>query len=395
MSGTANHRHLTERQLSGAARQVAILDAIPAHIAILDHLGHIISVNAAWRKFADANLLQTANHALGVNYLDVCDKAFGADSAEAPQVAEGIRSVLSGKAGSYSVEYPCHSPTEQRWFMMTATPLPVEPAGIIVMHSNITARRQAEDEVTRLNSSLEERVRQRTLQLQLANEELASFSYSVSHDLRTPLSALHGLSSLLGREADQGRFTERSKHYTERIKIEVVQMSDLIDKILLLAQLSQTELRWETVDLSAIAQKLADAHKELEPERPVQFDIQPGMLAKGDPILLHQVLENLLGNALKFSAKKPAQYIRFSRTAGNCGQDVYTVEDNGAGFNMAYSEKLFGAFQRLHTTSEFPGTGIGLATVHRIITRHGGKIWAESVLSQGARFSFTIGKEKP
>lgn len=391
----ADLRLSTKLQPGGAAGQAAILDALPAHIAILDHLAHIVSVNAAWRRFADANSLQTANHAIGVNYLDICDKASGAHSAEASQVAEGIRSVLSGKAGSYSVEYPCHSPTEQRWFMMSATPLPVEPMGIIVMHFNITARRQAEDEVSRLNSSLEDRVRQRTLQLQLANQELESFSYSVSHDLRTPLHAIYTLSTLLGREADQGTFTERSKHYIERIKIEIVHMNDLIDKILSLAQLSQTDLRWETVNLSAMAQKLANAYQELEPQRHVKFDIQPGMLVKGDPILLHQVLENLLGNALKFSAKKPEQSIRFSRETGNDGQDVYTVEDNGAGFSMEHSERLFGAFQRLHTTSEFPGTGIGLATVHRIITRHGGKIWAESVLSQGARFSFTLGKEKP
>lgn len=253
-------------------------------------------------------------------------------------------------------------------------------------------RKQAQVEILRLNAELEERVRQRTAQLEAANQELEAFSYSVSHDLRTPLSAIDGFSGLLAKDIRAGGMTPaRGQHYLTRIRAGVAQMGELINALLSLAQVSKTSLRWDSVNLSALAQEVLNGYHEREPGRSVQLQVAPDVQVQGDARLLRQVLDNLLGNAWKFSAGQPQTRIAFGREQGSEGQDVYVVRDNGAGFDMAYSEKLFGAFQRLHTVAEFEGTGIGLATVHRIVVRHGGKVWAESAPGQGATFYFTLG----
>lgn len=253
-------------------------------------------------------------------------------------------------------------------------------------------RKQAQEEVLRLNAELEERVRQRTAQLEAANRELEAFSYSVSHDLRTPLSAIDGFSGLLDKDFDAGVTSERGRHYLNRIRAGVVQMGELIDALLSLAQVSRTSLQWGSVDLSAMAETVLRGYAEREPNRQAHLVIEPGMVATGDRRLLLQVLDNLLGNAWKFSEQNVQTHIAFAHQRQPDGELVYAVRDQGAGFDMAYSQKLFGAFQRLHTVSEFPGTGIGLATVHRIITRHGGKVWAESEPGHGSSFYFTLGR---
>ncbi|MDP2452132.1 MAG: response regulator [Polaromonas sp.] len=263
---------------------------------------------------------------------------------------------------------------------------------IVSVMRDITERKQAQQEILRLNAELEARVQQRTAQLQAANYELETFSYSVSHDLRTPLSAINGYSNLLDKEIDKSAMGDRGKHYLTRIRAGVVQMGELIDALLSLAHVSRTDLRWDHVDLSSMAEAVLGAYRERAPDRLAQIDIAPKMVVQGDPRLLRQVLDNLLGNAWKFSDQQPQTRITLGRENGPDGQPIYIVRDNGAGFDMAYSEKLFGAFQRLHTASEFPGHGIGLATVHRIVTRHGGRIWAESVPGNGATFYFTLGR---
>ena len=262
---------------------------------------------------------------------------------------------------------------------------------IVLVVRDISVRKQAQEEILRLNAELEERVRQRTEQLQAANKQLEAFSYSVSHDLRTPLSAIDGFSNLLGKELDASASSDRGRHYLSRIRAGVSQMGELIDALLSLAQVSRTSLCWDSVDLSAMAHAVVDGYREREPERRVSLDIQPGLLAQGDPRLLQRVLDNLLGNAWKFSGRQPQTLIAFRCETRPDGEQVYVVQDNGAGFDMAYADKLFGAFERLHTASEFAGTGIGLTTVHRIVTRHGGRIWAESAPGLGASFYFTIG----
>jgi PAS domain S-box-containing protein len=263
---------------------------------------------------------------------------------------------------------------------------------MVFMLRDISVRKQAQEEVLRLNAELEDRVRQRTEQLQGANKQLEAFSYSVSHDLRSPLSAIDGFSNLLTKELGDSVSSERGRHYLSRIRAGVSQMGELIDSLLSLAHVARTKMRRESVDLSAMAQTIVDGYQEIEPERRVLLDIQPGLEAQGDPRLLQQALDNLLSNAWKFSGKQPHTQISFRSEIQPDGTPVYVVQDNGAGFDMAYADKLFGAFQRLHSPSEFSGTGIGLATVHRIVTRHGGRIWAESARGQGARFYFTIGE---
>lgn len=389
---TAELRHAIQTQLSEAARQVAILNALPAHIALLDGMGSIISVNDAWRQISGAHVLLSADYCVGTDYLRICDEAQGADAAEAGQTAQGIRAVLQGTVPSFSLEYARHSPPQRRWFMLTVTPLSSDLlAGVIVMHLDVSARKQAQEDLQLLNARLEERVRQRTDQLTFANQELEAFSYSASHDLRTPLSAIDGYSSLLAKDLGVGA-SERSKHYLARIRAGVVQMGELIDALLSLARVSRSQLAWDPVDLSAMANALLDGLREREPQRPVAITVEPGLQATGDRRLLQQVMDNLLGNAWKFSSQTAQARIAFSCTRDSAGEAIYTVKDNGAGFDMAYADKLFAAFQRLHTIAEFAGTGIGLATAHRIITRHGGRIWAESVPGEGASFHFTLGQ---
>ncbi|HYW56614.1 MAG TPA: response regulator [Polaromonas sp.] len=392
MARTAELRKSTELQLSEAARQGAILNALPAHIALLDRKGIIISVNGAWQQFADANVLVSPSHGPGTDYLRVCDEAQSDEDAR--HAAQGIRAVLRGTLPSFSLEYACHLPLERRWFMLSVTPLSSDRAGgVIVMHLDVSERKQAQEDLQLLNDGLEERVRRRTDQLQVANEELEAFSYSASHDLRTPLSAIDGYSSLLAKDIGAGG-SERGKHYLSRIRAGVVQMGELIDALLSLAQLSRSKLTWETVDLSAMATAVLDDYCEREPQRSVAITVAPGMRAEGDSRLLQQVLDNLLGNAWKFTNQTAQARINVSCSQGSAGEAIYTIQDNGAGFDMAYSDKLFGAFQRLHTNAEFAGTGIGLATVHRIISHHGGRIWAESAPDAGSSFHFTLGKPK-
>lgn len=267
---------------------------------------------------------------------------------------------------------------------------PFHRAELLLRVRNLLRLKEFADFLQNHGRILEEQVQARTSQLQTANEELQAFSYSVAHDLRTPLSSINGFSNLLGKEIGAGVASERSKHYLARISAGVVQMGELIDALLSLAQVSRTRLRWESVNLSALAQTILNGYQDCEPSRVAQMYIQPDLVVQGDPILLRDVLDNLLGNAWKFSSQQPLTRISFRRESGKDDELVYAVQDCGAGFDMAYSDKLFGAFQRLHTADEFAGSGIGLVTVHRIVTRHGGKVWAESALGRGATFYFTL-----
>jgi light-regulated signal transduction histidine kinase (bacteriophytochrome) len=243
-------------------------------------------------------------------------------------------------------------------------------------------------EVRRLNVELEQRVIQRTTQLESANKELEAFSYSVSHDLRTPLRGIDGWSLAL-LEDYGSQLDEQAKTYLERVRSETQRMGQLIDDLLELARLTSTEMSIKRVNLSAIALTISTRLQKAQPDQQVEFVIQPGLNANGDPRLLEIALTNLLGNAFKFTSKTPQAHIQFGQTEME-GQRTFFVRDNGVGFDMALAKKLFGAFQRMHKTSDFPGTGVGLTTVQRIVHRHSGRIWAEAAVNQGATFYFTL-----
>jgi PAS domain S-box-containing protein len=224
-----------------------------------------------------------------------------------------------------------------------------------------------------------------------ANRELEAFSYSVSHDLRAPLRAIDGFSQALEEDCAE-RLDETGRRHLERIRSAARYMGQLIDALLRLSRVARMELRRSAMDLSGLARMVARDLEERDSGRKVEFAIAGGVRATGDANLLRVVLENLLGNAWKFTAKRKDARIEFGVETGS-GEPVYRVRDNGAGFDMKYAGKLFGPFQRLHSASEFPGTGIGLATVQRVVHRHGGRVWAESAAGQGTTIRFTLGGE--
>ncbi len=260
---------------------------------------------------------------------------------------------------------------------------------VLTVARDITERRNDEGQVRRLNESLEERVRQRTTELILSNQELESFSYSVSHDLRAPLRAIDGFSHLLQEEfgATMG---DTGKQYLGRIRMASQRMGKLIDDLLDLARISRRELKRERLDLSAIAVEISRELDESAPARTVDWRIARGLWTDADPLLARLVLDNLLRNAWKFSAERDTAVIEFGPGA-DASQGGFFVRDNGAGFDMNYAQKLFQPFQRLHTGNRFEGTGIGLAIVHRVLRRHGGHIVAESRPDCGACFYFSFG----
>ncbi len=254
---------------------------------------------------------------------------------------------------------------------------------------DITQRQQAEQELRDLNSVLEERVRVRTAELEGLNQELAAFSFSVAHDLRAPLRHIDGFAGILEREITEPA-SSRTLPIVRNIRSSVERMSALIEALLRLANYSISALNREAVNLSALVQLAANELQQSDPQRRVEWDIQRGVNARADNQLLRIVLDNLVGNAWKFTGRRETAHIEFGEATQADGNQAYFIRDDGAGFDMTFAGKLFGAFQRLHRHTDFPGLGIGLATVQRIVHRHGGRVWAESVLDQGSTFWFTL-----
>jgi signal transduction histidine kinase/DNA-binding response OmpR family regulator len=263
-----------------------------------------------------------------------------------------------------------------------------EVVGVTVFIRNISERMQAEIEIHRLNAELEQRVVERTIQLENTNQELEAFVYSVAHDLRAPLRGIDGWSHIL-LEENYDQLNEQGRESLNFIRSETRRMGLVIENLLQLSRISRTEMQREQVDLTALAQTIILRLQCDQPRPSAEAIIQPGLTARGDNALLEIVLTNLLDNAWKYTGTRPIARIELGQAEVK-GQPTFFVRDNGVGFDMAYAQKLFGVFQRMHRAEEFPGTGIGLAIVQRIVQRHGGKVWAEAQVNQGATFYFTL-----
>jgi signal transduction histidine kinase len=262
------------------------------------------------------------------------------------------------------------------------------PGSFATVFMDISEQKRIEDEFHQLNQTLEQRVAERTAQLAAANAELESFAYAVSHDLRAPLRGINGWSASLLEEYGD-RLDETGRTYLDRVMAQAERMGKLIEALLEMSRLTRARMRFEVVDLGRMAEAVAADLRASHPERTVQLVIPMGLFARGDPMLLRVVMENLLRNAWKFTAHVESARIEVG-VALEGDETEFFVRDNGAGFDMRYADKLFTPFQRLHRVDEYPGTGIGLATVHRVIHRHGGTIRAVSAVGRGAAFYFTL-----
>jgi light-regulated signal transduction histidine kinase (bacteriophytochrome) len=263
---------------------------------------------------------------------------------------------------------------------------------VIASAIDLTLLKQAEKQMKRLNEELDRRVKERTAQLETAISELKAFSYSVSHDLRAPLRAMDGFSSKM-LEAYCDNLDKKGVHYLERIRAAAQRMGTMIDDLLRLSRIERAEVTCELVDMTSMAREIAEELRSTDESRQAEFVIEDDLAANADKGLLRCALENLMGNAWKFSKK--CQHARIEVASQRKGKNtVYFVRDNGVGFDMKHSGNLFVPFHRLHTQNEFEGSGVGLATAYRIIKRHGGEIWAESSPEQGATFYFTVSPDK-
>ncbi|WP_411879683.1 PAS domain S-box protein [Polaromonas sp. YR568] len=376
------------------ARFRTVVEALAEGVVLRDADGKIIDCNASAERIFGKSLAQVKGlPSAAYDWERLREDGTLMPEAEWPSVIAR----QSGQAQSNVVQRYRRPDGSTFWGLINVQPLfeggSDIPSGFVTSVADITKRKQAEVEIVRLNVDLENRVLRRTAQLEAANKEIEAFSYSVAHDLRTPLSTIDGFCALLEKHMPPGA-GERALHFLDRIRSSVRRMGELTDGLLALARLSRTSLVWEPVDVSAEALRAVRRLKDADAARDAHFTVEPGMAARGDQALIRQVLGNLIANAWKFSAKKPHTEIEVGRLPGEDAHPVFFVRDNGAGFDMAYVNKLFGNFERLHSPDEFAGSGIGLATAKRIIDRHGGKIWAQSAVGEGSTFYFSLGGDQ-
>jgi PAS domain S-box-containing protein len=372
-------REITERKrMEEALRKLSnAIEQSPCSIVITDTKGNIEYVNPKFCKITG----YTQEEAIGQN-----PRVLKSD-AKPPEEYKCLWDTITSGREWEGEFYNKKKTGELYWEFASISPIR-NPEGVIThfvaVKEDITERKRAEDELRKQRDHLENLTRQLTA----SNKELEAFCYSVSHDLRAPLRSINGFSKALMEDCSD-KLDSQGKNYLQRVMAASQYMGQLIDDLLNLSRITRSEARCKTVDLSALAKKIVTELREAQPERQAEFVIHERLIANGDPQLLRIALMNLLSNAWKFTRNRPCARIELGVTRHD-EKPVYFVRDNGVGFDMAFVNKLFGAFQRLHATSEYEGTGIGLATVQRIINRHGGQIWAEGAVDQGATFYFTI-----
>jgi PAS domain S-box-containing protein len=378
-------RDVTERKRgedalrASEARFRKLLELAPDAIVIVNAAGRMVLVNSQTQTlfgYAEAEMLDQPVEILLPEAARARHEQHRGDYVGAPRARPmGVGLELAGQRKD-GTEFPVE---------ISLSPMQTDE-GLLVMSAirDVTARTRTEAHIKALNEDLERRV----AELAAVNREIEAFSYSVSHDLRAPLRSIDGFSQALLEECGDA-LTGDGRDYLRRVRTATQRMGELIDDLLNLARVTRREMRREPVDLSALARLTLGQLQKTEPDRAVDVAVGDGFVAWGDPHLPRLVLQHLLGNAWKFTSKQAAARIEFGMER-HADAPVYYVRDNGVGFDMAYSEKLFGAFQRLHAMTEFPGTGIGLATVQRIVTRHGGRVWAEAAVGTGATFYFTL-----
>jgi PAS domain S-box-containing protein len=371
----------------------SVLDGISEGLVAADEEGKFVLWNPAAEKIVGLGPANVSSEEWTEHYGLFLPDTVTRFPAEQNPLARAIRGESS------TAEMFVRNPALEKgvWIEASASPLKNKdgaPRGGVVAFRDVTQSRADEREIRKLNDELEHRVVERTAQLETANKELEAFSYSVSHDLRAPLRHIGGFSKMLVEEFGS-TLDPTAQHYLDRIQSGTQKMGLLVDELLALARVGRQALTRQAISLNSIVE---DVIAILQPEsegRQVEWVVSNLPLVECDPVLVKQIFQNLMTNALKFTRGRTPSIIEIShRENTEDGQRVYMVRDNGIGFNMKYVDKLFGVFQRLHRAEDFEGTGIGLATVQRVVQKHGGRVWAEGEVDRGAAFYFTLGTGK-
>lgn len=368
-----------------------VLDANPSIILVKDRDGAILLANEALSAGYGVALDQIVGH----SHLEL-HRRLKMSAREVAQWLADDREVIDTGTPRDVVEPFTHRDGSAHWYTTRKLPLTLgaDRKCVLIVSVDVTEQKKAADEVRKLNAELELRVRERTAELAEANRELEAFSYSVSHDLRAPLRAIGGFAHIIREEHHKQLDSEAAKLF-DVICLNTQRMADLIDNLLRFSRLSRTELHRARIDMASLAQSVADDLKHLEPGRELRVAIGDLPEATGDPALVRQVLVNLISNAFKFTRRRHATAdIEVGASRQEAGT-IYFVRDNGVGFDTRYADKLFQVFHRLHRAEEFDGTGVGLAIVQRIVQRHGGRVWADGKVNQGATFYFTLPPPTP